>query len=149
MVGVCARPAWIAHVQQAFPDLTIIFGHAGHGALWEEAGNTAAPHPNSYLEISGYQHDIESDPEGLTHKLEVMKSRMGSNRILWASDHKGGPGFSGPRSLVPGWLSFMKALPGRSSFTEEDLRLIMGGNAIRLFQLEVRQDWREAVPASL
>jgi hypothetical protein len=65
---------------------------------------------------------------------------VGAHRILLGSDHFSGPRFSGDRSQLPRWVGFLRDLPRVGAqygvrFSEEEMALILGGNAQRLVKL--------------
>lgn len=136
--GYYANPLYLATVQHQFPDLKLIFGHSGYPIWAEEACLTVEGHENSYLEISQWSWLAQSDPGRLTKVLGRFRDVVGPHRILFASDHVPGARFSGDRSKLPVLLDFMKNLPATApdhgvSFSEEELELIMGGNAARVY----------------
>jgi predicted TIM-barrel fold metal-dependent hydrolase len=142
MVAHHANPLYIADVQLRYPELRISLAHAGHSIWAIEAGMVAAHHPHTYLEISMWAPDAKVDPERVVRVLARMRDEVGASRILFGSDHIGGPRFSGPRGLMVDWAGFVRSLPDIApqygcSFTQEEIDLIMGGNALRLFDLPV------------
>jgi uncharacterized protein len=136
-----ANPLHIGDVQLAYPDLTIVFAHAGHELWAEEAMLTVASHPRSYLELSNWNWNLAGDHDELTRMLVRMRDTVGAHRMLFASDHLGGRRFSGERSTVGSWVDFVRELPERASrlglsVSEEEVALILGENARRVFKLE-------------
>jgi predicted TIM-barrel fold metal-dependent hydrolase len=141
-VGRYAFPLWLNDVQLAFPDLRIVLAHSGYPFWSEEAIEVASHHPRSYLELSNWNMLLESDPERLLRVLTRMRNAMGAHRMLFASDHLGGPRFSGARSKLPQWVRFFQELPRHArttgaAFSDEEIALILGENARRVFRLEM------------
>jgi len=136
-----ANPLWIGDVQLAFPGLKIVFAHSGHELWVEEAMETAASHPTSYLELSNWNWNLAGDHDDLARMLVRMRNKVGAHRMLFASDHLGGRRFSGERSTLGQWVEFVRDLPQRAEklglkFGEDEVELIMGENAKRVFALD-------------
>ncbi|MCC7368535.1 MAG: amidohydrolase [Chloroflexi bacterium] len=136
-----ARPMNLSDLHGEYPDLTIIYAHAGHGAWWEEAAQVASGHPHGYLDLSQWPRDARKDLGGFIQKLGVMRDYVGAHRILWASDFGFGPSTSGDRSPLPHWLKTFKDLPATAEqygvkFTQEEVDLMLGGNAQRILNLQ-------------
>lgn len=134
------RPMNISDLHREYPDLPIIYAHAGHGAWWEEAAQVASGHPHGYLDLSQWPRDARKDLGEFIGKLGRMREYVGAHRILWASDFGFGPGTSGERSPLPHWLKTFKDLPETGAqhgvkFTQDEVDLMLGGNAQRLLGL--------------
>ncbi|HUF53776.1 MAG TPA: amidohydrolase family protein [Dehalococcoidia bacterium] len=135
-----SNPVGVTDVQAAFPELTIIMAHSGFPSWGDEAIAVAQQHPNTYLEISNWDEIAEHDPGRVIHFLAEMRDRVGALRMLFGSDHIGGSRFSGERSRLPFWASFIRALPEDApkygkEFSQNEVDLILGGNAQRIFNL--------------
>lgn len=135
--GHYANPLYMAEVQKRYPDLSLIFGHAGYSLWAEEAALTVAGHESSYLEISQWDRLLGSDEERLIRTLGRMRDHVGPHRILYGSDHISGPRYSGARNTLPDLVAFLRDLPERAApygvtFTREESDLILGGNAARI-----------------
>jgi predicted TIM-barrel fold metal-dependent hydrolase len=136
-----AHPMWVADVAARYPELTIIYGHAGYPAWGVDAAAVASGHVRSYLELSKWNGLLERDPETLIRMLATMRDQVGAHRILWASDYAAGPSRSGPHNEAAKWLEFFQDLPetapkfGRR-FSREEIDLMLGANAARLLRLE-------------
>lgn len=138
-----AYPLGIGDVQVRYPELTIILAHSGYPKWVEEAIEVARNHPDTYMELSNWNFVAKEDPAQVVRFIAEIRDKVGAHRILFGSDHLGGPRFSGDKSILPAWVAFMKALaataPGYGcSFTEDEVDLIMGGNAQRLFGISQR-----------
>ena len=135
-----ANPLAVADVQLRYPDLTIIFAHSGYPIWAEEAIETARNHPFSYLELANWNFEAAKNPGKVVRLIARMRDAVGAHRILFGSDHLGGPRFSGERSILPAWVNFIRSLPEEApkygcEFTQAEVGLILGENAQRLFEL--------------
>lgn len=142
LIGRFANPLYIGDVQSRYPDLKIIMAHSGHNIWAEEAIVTASSHPSTYLELSMWAPDAKKDPGKVVRLIARMRDEVGPYRIVFGSDHIGGPRFSGERGLMIDFAAFVRSLPEIGpeygcSFTEDEVGLIMGGNAQRLLGIEV------------
>ena len=135
-----AHPINISDIHRTFPDLPVIYAHAGHGPWWEECAYLAHGHPLGYLDLSQWPGDARRDMGSFVKKLARMRDIVGAHRILWASDFAFGPSTHGDRSPLPHWLKTFRDLPTRGEefgveFTQEEVDLMLGGNAQRLLGL--------------
>jgi len=135
-----AHPLNLGDVQARYPSLAIVFAHAGYPVWAEEAMELVAHHPNSYLDISNWNALMDRDPDRLARLLLEMRDTVGAHRMLFASDHLGGRRFSGSRSRLAQWVNFVQELPDRAArlggtVSSEEMQLIMGENARRLYKL--------------
>ena len=135
------NPINIGEVQSKYPDLTIIYAHTGFPCWWDVVLGVGHDHPHSYFEVSGWDGEAQRDPGGFIAKLARARDMVGAHRIVFGSDHYSGPRFSGEKyNFVPRWVQFFKDLPETSkqydfNFTQEEVDLILGGNAQRLLGL--------------
>jgi predicted TIM-barrel fold metal-dependent hydrolase len=135
-----ANPLGVCDVQVRFPELTVILAHSGYPKWDEEAIEVARNHPDTYMELSNWNFVATYDPGRVVRLIAEMRDKLGAHRILFGSDHLGGPRFSGEKSILPDWVNFVTNLPELApqyghSFRREEVDLIMGGNAQRLFRL--------------
>jgi predicted TIM-barrel fold metal-dependent hydrolase len=135
-----ANPIAIGDVQLRHPDLSIVFAHSGHELWLDEAVLTASDHPRSYLELSNWNWNLAGNHEELVRVLVRMRDAVGPHRMLFATDHLGGRRFSGGRSQIGDWIAFVRELPERAGrlglqVSEEEVELILGANAERVFKL--------------
>lgn len=99
-----------------YPNAKILLGHSGFGYEGaRQSGELARKCPNVFLDTCSSVADV-----GL---LEMLIAGAGADRVLWATD-----------------IPFLDCRPqiGRAAFSElsdDDLRLLLGGNARRLFNL--------------
>lgn len=134
-----AHPKHVERVLTTYPDLKVIMGHAGYPVWWEVAASVAREHPNCYIDLSNWNND-RNDPDKMIPKLACMRDMVGAEHIFFGSDHNSGKRFCGEKSWLPEWVDFFKKLPETSKtygyqFTKEEVSLIMGGNAQRIFNL--------------
>jgi len=135
-----AHPFHIKTLQMKYPDLVIIFGHAGYDLWWEETCRIARGYPNCYLDLSDWDLEL-SGPGNLIAKLGGMRDMVGADHILFGSDQTSGNRFCGEKSNLPKWVNFIKNLPKEAKkfgyyFTKEEVDLILGENAKRILRLK-------------
>ena len=140
-IGRLSNPDYLQDVVVRFPDLMLILGHAGHGPYLEQCLAVAGGAMNCYLELGGWQHEAFRDLGGFVKTLARMRDTVGAHRILWGSDRQSGPRFSGERTGIPRWLQIFKDLPRMASeydvsFTQEEVDMMLGGNAARILGLD-------------
>jgi predicted TIM-barrel fold metal-dependent hydrolase len=134
-----AHPFHIKALQANYPDLVIIFGHAGYPFWWEEACRIARGSPNCYLDLSNWSLELSKQGD-LIAKIACMRDMVGADHILFSSDQVSGKRFCGEKSELPGWVNFFKNLPEEAKrygyqFTNAEVELILGGNAKRILHL--------------
>lgn len=127
-----AHPLEWDDVSARHPTLPIILGHGGKIEAWaREAIALAIQRPSFHLDLSlwdGWVADHE-----LTALLRFMRERVGPDRLLWASDRFGA---DGERERVGSWRALIGELAADADFSDEDVGLLLGGNAQRLFKIE-------------
>lgn len=133
------NPLFLQDVQADFPRLTLWLAHAGGKWWWQEAVTVVANSANSYLELSNWEDVAYEDEEAFIKQLGKARNRVGAHRILFGSDHFSGPTFRGRKQLVE-WTRWFRDLPDRArkygvAFTQEEVDLILGGNAARCLSL--------------
>lgn len=171
-------PIYVGDVAADFPDMTIILGHAGwpFKHWFEECLAVAGMNLNVYIQfdlwMTGYRTggrpcawpSIDTDEREIVRMVIQARDFVGAQRILWGSDSTAGPRFDGPKSawgfglkrLVDWW----KDLPETAEkygfkITREEVDLILGGNAARIFKLvpkpklmeENKYGWKIRYPA--
>jgi uncharacterized protein len=134
-----ASPVYLQDVQADFPRLMIWMGHAGGTYWWEEAVSVAEQAAHSYLELSNWEEFAYAEEGTFIRQLARARDRLGAHRLLFGSDHFSGPKFRGQDKLVR-WRKWFEELPDRArkcglSFTEEEVALILGGNAQRCLEV--------------
>jgi len=133
------RPLYVDKVAVDFPEIKIIMAHIG--APWvDEAIAIVIKNSNVFVDISGWEPTLKAAPFVLCQALTQIKMATGSLRqVLFGSDW---PLFTPVMSLRE-WVEGIKALEmpqplqmmGLKDFTENDKRLILGENAIKVFGL--------------
>jgi predicted TIM-barrel fold metal-dependent hydrolase len=86
-----------ALVQRRFPRLRIVLGHAGWPFWGREAVEVAAGHPDTWIEVSNWHHDIEHDLPSVHAFLQHAWRELGPRRVLFGTD-----AFSSARGAGPG-----------------------------------------------
>jgi len=141
----------LAHdVAAAYPDVPIVLAHGGMQGWWsqmyyEKALNVAAAHANVYLETGLYWAELYEKP--------LRDPNIGVEKLIWGTDW----GASIPQQWQPGLYpetyanqSLKDGPPAHQvdvfgwslrqldklEIPQDDLNLILGGNAVRLFKLE-------------
>ena len=144
------EPRWIHDIATEYPDVTIIFEHGGQSGgtsalLFEECVEVAANHDNVYLEGGIYWTDL--------YYLALRNPNVGPEKIIWGTDwgasqpvitqignnpqsyvmqvHK--EGIVKHQIDVMGWS--LRQL-SRLDISQDDLNLILGGNALRIFKID-------------
>jgi predicted TIM-barrel fold metal-dependent hydrolase len=138
--GRFANPVFLQDVQASFPTLRLWVGHAGHKIYREEAAALADVSINTYLELSAWQHIAAADEEFYVRWLATLRDRIGAHRMIWGSDHIAGERHRGLDTLTT-WTDWFRSLPERANrygitFTEEEIALILGGNAAACLGLD-------------
>lgn len=149
-VAETLNPLWAHELAAEFPDVPLIFDHGGiQGWWWEhftdQCLHVAAAHDNVYLETGFWWTD-------LYHKA-LQDPNVGPEKLIWGTDW----GASIPIYAQPGrkpssypvqlrkegvvthqvdvWGWSLRQLD-RLDVSQDDLNLILGGNAVRLFKLK-------------
>ena len=144
------HPLWAHDLAAEFPDVPLIFDHGGiQGWWWEhftdECLHVAASHDNVYLESGFWWTEL--------YEKALIDPNVGAEKLLWGTDW----GASIPIYAQPGrkpasypvqlrkqgvvthqvdcWGWSLRQLD-RLDISQDDLNLILGGNAIRLFKLK-------------
>lgn len=157
IIGGLGRPQtdWgnplLAHdIAAAYPEVPIIMQHGGMQGGWSEMYidatlEVAASHPNVYVETGMYWAELYEKP--------LLDPNIGSERLLWGTDW----GASIPVQWRPGGYpttyfdqNRQQGLPAHQidyfgwslrqldklDIPQDDLNLILGGNAVRIFRLQ-------------
>ena len=132
------HPVHLGKLAQTHKDLKIVIAHAGYPKWWSAAIEVARDFPNCYLELSNWNFGA-LDLDDVIPILSSMRDFVGAERILFASDHPSGRRYRA-LNFLKGWVDYFKALPERAKtfgydFTEDEVGLMLGGNAKRLFNL--------------
>jgi len=133
------RPLYVDKVAVDFPEIKIIMAHIGMPWV-EEAVALVIKNSNVFVDISAWEPTLKAAPFVLCQALTQIKMATGNlGQVLFGSDW---PLFTPVMSLRE-WVKGIKALEmpqplqmmGLRDFTEDDKRLILGENAIKVFGL--------------
>jgi len=131
------NPVLLCDVQAEFPDLKIIIGHAGYPYQWTDAITVARRNPNAYLEISQWYKLASKNYAKFVDLLAEIRDEMGTDRILFGSDHLSGPEVGGEKSELTPWIECIRRLPEQNrKFTAQDVEKILATNAQRLLNVK-------------
>ncbi len=145
-----ANPLLAHDIAAAFPDVPLIVTHGGQDGWWSEmlmdpVLQLAAAHPNVYLETGQWWPELYEKP--------LRDPNIGAERLLWGTDW----GAAHPVQWWPGGYpttyfdqSRREGIPAhmpdifghglrwldKLDIPQDDLNLILGGNAVKLFKLE-------------
>jgi predicted TIM-barrel fold metal-dependent hydrolase len=143
-------PLWAHELAAAFPDVPIIFDHGGMACWWwehlvDQCLHVAASHDNVYLETGLYWTEL--------YYKALLDPNVGPEKLLWGTDW----GASIPVYAQPGHKPATYAMQlikegvvthqvdlmrwslrqlDRLDISQDDLNLILAGNAIRLYKLK-------------
>ena len=145
------HPLMATDIAQEYPDVPLILDHGGMQGWWserfyEEALAVAAAHDNVYLETGLYWSELYMKP--------LIDPNIGAEKLLWGTDWGASIPFHAQygnklpaypvqtrrQGLVThqvdvwGWSLRQLA---RLDITQDDLNLILGGNAARIYRLPV------------
>jgi predicted TIM-barrel fold metal-dependent hydrolase len=144
------NPIWATDLAAEYPDVPIVLNHGGLQGWWserlvEEAMAVAAAHDNVYLETGLWWTDL--------YEKALVDPNIGAEKLLWGCDwgasipfhvqHGGQPPVYAVqlrkqpivRHQVDVWGWSLKQLL-RLNTAQDDLNLILGGNAARIYGLK-------------
>ncbi len=114
--GWNSAPGFVADLARSFPGVSIVMGHSGRYGYHREAALVGADLPNLYFDTAGL-----ATPGPTSELAEVV----GPERVLFGSDHPYTPmGFE------------LEKIARWGTLTREAIAQIVGGNLIRLLDLE-------------
>lgn len=145
------NPLWAHDLASAFPDVPLILEHGGiqgwwSERIWEDCLHVAAGHDNVYLECGLWWTELFDKP--------LADPNIGPEKLMWGTDWGASMGFHSQPGRYPpsypvqvrsegivrhqvdywGW-SLREML--RLRIPQDDMNLIVGGNAARVFGLEL------------
>ncbi len=149
-MGEAGNPLLAHDVAAAYPDVTLILAHGGIDGWWSETTweiclQVAAAHPNVYLETGQWWPELYEKP--------LRDPNIGAERLIWGTDwgaaHPiqwwpgGYPSVYFDQSRKEGIPAHQVDIFGQSlkwldklDIPQDDLNLILGGNAVKIFHLE-------------
>ncbi len=149
--GFNLNPLWAHDLAAAFPSVPLVLNHGGVQGWWseklqEDCLHVAAAHTNVYLEAGLWWSEL--------YERALADPNIGAEKLLWATDW----GASMPFHYQPGryppvypvqtrrqgivhhqvdyWGWSLKEL-ARLRIPQDDLNLVLGGNAAHLYKLPV------------
>lgn len=134
-----AHPVHVETVLKKYPGLKVIISHVGYPVWWERAAQIASKYPNCYLDISNWHRDM-GEPNSLIPKLACMRDLVGADHMCFGTDQNSGKRHCKENSIMSQWVGFLKKLPEKAKesgyqFRQEEINLILGGAAQKLFNL--------------
>lgn len=136
------KPAHLATIAAAFPDLILIGGHLGYPWLEETAQNLYY-YPNIYHDLSGYRKDVEWLIKNLDRKCrDGNEKRYFNDKILFATDALCYGNEEGRRDafkLMDFWELFLEMIGGNYYRwgEPEERGKILYGNAKKIMSLKI------------
>lgn len=143
------NPLWVHTLAVAYPDVPIILEHGGiEGGWWEhfyeQALHVAAGHKNIYLETGRWWSDLYykalEDPSVGAEKL-IWGTDWGASLPVYSNLGRRPAGYTRQnvkegiiRHQVDIWGWSLRQL-ANLDISSDDLNLILGGNAVRLYNL--------------
>jgi len=123
-----AHPMYIASAAARYPEVKMVMAHAG-GIWWRDAMAAAAMLPNVWLDLSSWQPNYLKDPQKFYEWLREMIDEAGEDKLMWATD------WALPDLDVhmPDWVKVFTEPKTDIKFTPEEIELIMGKNALDVF----------------
>jgi predicted TIM-barrel fold metal-dependent hydrolase len=147
------HPMWAHDLATEYPEVPIVLDHGGLQGWWsdrlvEEAMNVAAAHDNVYLETGLWWTDL--------YMKALLDPNIGAPKLLWGTDWGASIPFHAQYgNTPPAYAVQMRGRPlvthqidvwgwslkqlWRLDIVQDDLNLILGGNAARLYKLPVRR----------
>jgi uncharacterized protein len=119
-----------------YPEVNFIIGHSARWEGWsKEAFTVAVYKTNVILDMSLWQH--WASPDQICQGMLWLKDRVGLDRVVFGSDMAGievSWTLAEWANQIWSFEEISKQLGGE--ITEDELKLVMGGNAARLMALE-------------
>jgi predicted TIM-barrel fold metal-dependent hydrolase len=152
--GEYSQPQHYRRVVESFPQLKVIFGHAGAPHDWDAMLELVQASEAAVLELSVclWHDSTELQELQLARRIADARDRVGIERIVFGTDH-----VSGYRIRPPGFLEtvtgMFKRMPDTARragvrLSEEEHAMIMGINAARLLGMEQSRSARQPRQAS-
>lgn len=146
------NPLWVHDLASTFPNVPLIIDHGGVQGWWserlqEDCLHVAASHSNVYMETGLWWTEL--------YERALADPNVGADKLLWGTDWGASiPFHSQPGRYPPSYaVQLRKKGPvnhqvdfwgwsmremSRLRIPQDDLNLILGGNAVRLFKLPMK-----------
>jgi uncharacterized protein len=125
------RPVFIAEAATRFPNTKMIMAHVGMD-LWNEAVMYGKLIPNVYFDLSYHQFSFVSwGPQRFYEWVRMLINECGAAKLMWATDSPL------PCAIMPteAWVKVFTERPADVAFTDDEMRMIMGGTAKEIFNI--------------
>ena len=125
------QPLYIASAAERYPDVKMIMAHAGLES-WEQARLAISALPNVYVDLSIRQYDFKVNSSKFYDWLRDMIDWAGPWKILFATDAPL-PTYWLPTSE---WVNVFKEPNTNITFTNEEMEIILGRAAQKVFKFD-------------
>lgn len=144
------NPLWAHDLAANFPDVPLVFDHGGMASWWwehlvDQCLHVAASHDNVYLECGLYWTDL--------YYKALLDPNVGAEKLIFGTDWGASiPIYSQPGRKPPTYaqqlikegivthqvdvIRWGLRQVDRLDVSQDDINLIMGGNAIRVYKLK-------------
>lgn len=117
-----AQPKNFEEVLDSFPDLTLVMAHLGM-SFWDETTSLARTYPNLQFDCCGIISHTEAEGGLSDNDLTDLIKEIGVERVMFGSDFPWYDPAEGIERLL------------RLNFSQQEKRLLLGENAIRIYKL--------------
>jgi predicted TIM-barrel fold metal-dependent hydrolase len=130
------HPMYVDSAAADYPEVDFVLGHSARWETWsDEAFSVAIFKTNVYLDMSLWQH--WASPDEICKKLLWLRDRVGIDRVMFGSDMAG----IEVSWTLKEWVDQIKQFPELakqhgSSFSQEELDMVLGINASRVYGIE-------------
>lgn len=130
------HPMYVDSAAADYPEVNFVLGHSARWETWsDEAFSVAIFKTNVYLDMSLWQH--WASPDEICKKVLWLRDRVGIDRVLFGSDMAG----IEVSWTLKEWVDQIRMFPELakqhgSSFSHEELDMLLGLNAARIYAIE-------------
>jgi len=130
------HPMYVDSAAADYPEVSFVLGHSARWETWsDEAFGVAIYKTNVYLDTSLWQH--WASPEEICKKVLWLRDRVGIDRVMFGSDMAG----IEVSWTLREWVEQIKLFPELakqhgSALSQEELELLLGLNAARIYRIE-------------
>jgi hypothetical protein len=124
------QPIYVASAAEHYPEVKMVMAHAGLES-WDQARLAATALPNVYVDLSIRQLDYRINPQRFYSWLRDFVDWTTPWKVLFASDAPM-PTFWCP---MDEWVNVLKKPAGDVRFTKEEIEIIMGKAAQKVFSI--------------